>query len=217
MLKEDFLTVKDVADMLDTEAYVLRFYEKELNLDIKRNAKGHRIYTMEDVELFKQVQEMREQGLQLKAIENIVHDSTEEVKETYEQLTSVQLTPINRSKNRESNNLQLADATSEQVKQFSMMMKDMFKEALVEYKEITQNEVHKEIEKKVEDAVDERIEALEAKQKVKDEEYYKKLDETMREVQKIRKEMAEAFPEQQKVKSSFWNRLFKDKSRPTSL
>ncbi len=217
MLKEDFLTVKDVAEMLDTEAYVLRFYEKELNLDIKRNAKGHRIYTMEDVELFKQVQEMREQGLQLKAIENIVHDSTEEVKETYEQLTSVQLTPINMNKNRESNNLQLADATNEQVKQFSMMMKDMFKEALVEYKEITQNEVHKEIEKKVEDAVDERIEALEARQKVKDEEYYKRLDETMREVQKIRKQMAETFPEQQKVKSSFWNRLFKDKSRPTSL
>ncbi|WP_180270763.1 helix-turn-helix domain-containing protein [Sporanaerobium hydrogeniformans] len=216
MLKDDFLTVKDVAEMLDTEPYVLRFYEKELNLDIKRNTKGHRIYTMEDVELFKQVQEMREQGLQLKAIENIVHEGIdEETKETYSQLTSVQLTPVNSVK--KTDTTMLEDVTGEQVKQFSLMMKDMFKEALIEYKELTQNEIHKEIEQKVENVVDEKLEALEARQKEKDAEYYKKLDETMREVQRMRKEMAENFTEQPKVKSSFWNRLFKEKAQSTQV
>jgi deoxyribose-phosphate aldolase len=35
------------------ESHVLRYWEEELHLPIKRNELGHRYYTKEDVELFK--------------------------------------------------------------------------------------------------------------------------------------------------------------------
>lgn len=220
--EKDYLTIKDVAEMLDTEAYVLRFYEKELNLDIKRNNKGHRAYTLEDVEMFRKIQDMREQGLQLKAIESIVHDeSSEEAKETYEQLSGISvathaITPI---RSKEVSNIDITNADDEKVKQFTCMMKEMLKQALCEYNEETHVKINETIKQEVESAVDEKIAEIEEQHAAKDEEYYKKLDETMREVQRIRKEIFEAKEEQQpkKVKTSFWSRLFKEKDQPAQM
>jgi DNA-binding transcriptional MerR regulator len=217
MIQEDFLTVKDVSEMLNTEAYVLRFYEKELNLNIKRNTKGHRVYTMEDVELFKQVQDMREQGLQLKAIEGIVHDCNQEVKETYQQLSSIQMASVTPIKKNNMTPLDITDEENDKVKQFSVMMKDMFKQALVEYNEHSKIEMKEEIKEEVNTAVDKKLIQLEEKQNEKNEAYYKKLDETMREVQKIRREMAQSMLEGTKHKSSFWSRLFKEKNGAADL
>ncbi len=212
MLREgDYLTVKDVSDMLDTEPYVLRFYEKELNLHIKRNAKGHRVYTMENVEMFKQIQDMREQGLQLKAIEGIVHDSNQEAKETYEQLSSIQMATVTPLKKNNITAFDITDEDHDKVKQFSVMMKDMFKQALSEYNEQSKIEMKEGIKEEVNLAVNQKISQLEEKQNEKSEEYYRKLDETMREVQRIRKEMALQSSENVKHKSSFWSRIFKDK------
>ena len=56
------------------ESHVLRYWEEELHLPIKRNELGHRYYTEEDVERFKQIKGMKERGLQLKAIKMILKD-----------------------------------------------------------------------------------------------------------------------------------------------
>lgn len=53
---------------------MLRYWEEELRLPIKRNELGHRYYTQEDVERFKQIKAMKERGLQLKAIKMILKD-----------------------------------------------------------------------------------------------------------------------------------------------
>ena len=37
------MTIKEAAKKLHVEAHVLRYWEDELKLDIKRNAQGHRI------------------------------------------------------------------------------------------------------------------------------------------------------------------------------
>ena len=181
---KDLLTVKDVAEMLETEPYVLRFYEKELNLTIKRNNKGHRVYSLEDVEMFKKVQEMREQGLQLKAIEGIVHGSNEEVIETYEQLSTIQMAPVTALKRQETADVDITDMEDDKVKQFSVMMKEMFMQALVEYSDQSKFEIKETIKKEVDVAVEEKLTELKILQDTKDEEYYKKLDEAMREVKK---------------------------------
>ncbi len=219
MLQEkDYLSVKDVAEMLETEAYVLRFYEKELNLTIKRNSKGHRVYTMEDVELFKKVQDMREQGLQLKAIEGIVHASNEEARETYEQLTSIQMAPVTALKKKEE--VDITDMGDEKVKQFSNMMKDMFVQALTEYSECSKWEITQNIKKEVDLAVNEKVSTLEENQAVqtaKSEEYYRKLDETMREVQRIRKELSNHQETTKKEKTSIWNKIFKEKNQSAQI
>ncbi len=218
MLHErDLLTVKDVAEMLGTEPYVLRFYEKELNLSIKRNNKGHRVYSIEDVEMFKKIQDMREQGLQLKAIEGIVHASNDEAIETYEQLSGIQLTPITTLKRQENVDVDITDMEDDKVKQFSLMMKDMFMQALVEYSDQSKWEIKETIKKEVDVAVEEKIAELKELESTKSEAYYRKLDEAMREVQKMKRELSEQKEDPKKVKASFWNRLFKEKNQATEL
>lgn len=218
MEDKDFLSVKDVAEMLETEAYVLRFYEKELNLDIRRNSKGHRVYTLEDVEMFRKVQEMREQGLQLKAIETIVHDSSGETKETYEQLSSMTVSAIAPIKTKETSEVDITSADDEKVKQFSYLMKDMLKQALVEYNEQSQIEMHEAIRREVDTAVEEKVSQYQQEQDAKNEDYYRRLDETMRELQKMRKEMNEEKEEPiKKEKNSFFSRLFKGKNESAQI
>lgn len=219
MQDKEFLSVKDVAEMLETEAYVLRFYEKELNLDIRRNNKGHRVYTLEDVEMFRKIQDMREQGLQLKAIETIVHDSSGEAKETYEQLSSITLSAVAPVKSNDIVDIDITSAEDEKVKQFSFLMKDMLKQALVECNQQSKIEMQETIKREVDNAVEEKVSKYQEAQDEKNEEYYRKLDETMREIQKMRKEMSQAKEEpiNKKEKSSFWSRLFKDKNESAQI
>ena len=68
------LFISDAAKEVKVESHVLRYWEEELHLPIKRNELGHRYYTEEDVERFKQIKSMKERGLQLKAIKMILKD-----------------------------------------------------------------------------------------------------------------------------------------------
>ena len=68
----DVMLISDAAKEVNVENHVLRYWEEELHLPIKRNELGHRYYTKEDVERFKQIKSMKERGLQLKAIKMIL-------------------------------------------------------------------------------------------------------------------------------------------------
>lgn len=68
----DVMLISDAARAVNVENHVLRYWEEELHLPIKRNELGHRYYTQEDVERFKQIKSMKERGLQLKAIKMIL-------------------------------------------------------------------------------------------------------------------------------------------------
>lgn len=160
---------------------------------------------------------MREQGLQLKAIEGIVHASNDEARETYEQLSSIQIAPVTALKRQETLEVDITDMEDGKVKQFSLMMKEMFMQALVEYSDQSKWEMKETIKKEVDVAVEEKIAELKVLQTNKNEEYYKKLDEAMREVQKMRREMSEDKEDPKKAKASFWNRFFKEKNQTAEL
>lgn len=70
----NYLFISDAAKEVKVESHVLRYWEEELHLPIKRNELGHRYYTKEDVERFKTIKGMKERGLQLKAIKMILKD-----------------------------------------------------------------------------------------------------------------------------------------------
>lgn len=70
----DYLLISDAAREVKVESHVLRYWEEELHLPIKRNELGHRFYTVEDVERFRQIKSLKERGLQLKAIKMILKD-----------------------------------------------------------------------------------------------------------------------------------------------
>lgn len=88
----EFLLISDAAKEVQVESHVLRYWEEELRLPIKRNELGHRYYTQDDVERFKQIKGMKERGLQLKAIKMILRDGRLDVlpqEESYVQPDSV--------------------------------------------------------------------------------------------------------------------------------
>ena len=66
------LLISDVAKEVDVESHVLRYWEEKLQLPIRRNELGHRYYTEEDVERFRQIKNMKDRGLQLKAVKMIL-------------------------------------------------------------------------------------------------------------------------------------------------
>ena len=66
--------ISDAAKQVNVEAHVLRYWEEELGLPIKRNELGHRFYTQGDVDRFREIKDMKERGLQLKAIRMILKD-----------------------------------------------------------------------------------------------------------------------------------------------
>ncbi|MCH5254090.1 MAG: MerR family transcriptional regulator [Lachnospiraceae bacterium] len=77
-MKEEMLLISEAAKQVQVETHVLRYWEEELQLPIKRNEMGHRYYTMEDVDQFKEIKLLKEQGLQLKAIRTILRKEGQE-------------------------------------------------------------------------------------------------------------------------------------------
>ena len=71
---ENYFLISDAAKRVQVESHVLRYWEEELKLPIKRNEAGHRYYTHHDIERFMQIKSMKERGLQLKAIKMILRD-----------------------------------------------------------------------------------------------------------------------------------------------
>lgn len=67
-MAESVYLISEAAKEVCVENHVLRYWEEELSLPVKRNAQGHRYYTVEDVNTFKRIKHLKEQGLQLKAI-----------------------------------------------------------------------------------------------------------------------------------------------------
>ncbi len=64
--------ISEAAKKIQVENHVLRYWEEELKLPIRRNEMGHRYYTEEDINKLKEIKRLKEQGLQLKAIKTIL-------------------------------------------------------------------------------------------------------------------------------------------------
>ena len=65
-------TVRQAVTMTGVKSYVLRYWEEELDLRIGRNELGHRYYTPFDIQLFLKINELKNRGLQLKAIRTLI-------------------------------------------------------------------------------------------------------------------------------------------------
>lgn len=64
--------ISEAAKKVKVESHVLRYWEDELKLPIKRNEMGHRYYTDQDIKQLQQIKLLKEQGLQLKAIRTVL-------------------------------------------------------------------------------------------------------------------------------------------------
>ena len=69
--------ISEAAKKVQVENHVLRYWEEELQLPIKRNEMGHRYYTEQDVQQLQEIKALKEQGLQLKAIRMVLFKTPE--------------------------------------------------------------------------------------------------------------------------------------------
>ena len=89
--------ISEAAKQVNMETHVLRHWEEELGLAIGRTEMGHRYYTEEDIRLFNCIKELKEQGMLLKELKEIIPDMIDArarkkklMKKTEEPLTAIQ-------------------------------------------------------------------------------------------------------------------------------
>lgn len=86
MAEKTVYYISEASKLVQVEPHVLRYWEDELALPIGRNEMGHRSYTQEDIERFRQIKQLKEQGLQLKAIRMVLHGGNYEMQEKLEDM-----------------------------------------------------------------------------------------------------------------------------------
>lgn len=79
--------ISEAAKLVQVETHVLRYWEEELQLPIKRNEMGHRYYTGKDIRQLQEIKVLKEQGLQLKAIRTILPRAEEDAEHMKGELT----------------------------------------------------------------------------------------------------------------------------------
>lgn len=71
-MEENYYRISEISKLVGVENHVLRYWEEELGLAIKRNEMGHRFYTEEDLILYQKIKKWKEEGIQLKGIKNMI-------------------------------------------------------------------------------------------------------------------------------------------------
>jgi DNA-binding transcriptional MerR regulator len=180
----EYLLISDAAKEVQVESHVLRYWEEELHLPIKRNELGHRYYTTEDVERFKQIKSMKERGLQLKAIKMILKDGKLDVLPENDTVMQTENIPERRTGNDMMLNTQTAAENAEdKAKRLQWLLKQLIRETLEENNRELCREIKENVVKELDyqfRVQEERDDERERKQCERNEEYYKRMDELLR-------------------------------------
>lgn len=79
-------TIGQVCDILECEHHNLRYIEKTIGLDIKRDQYTDRSYTEQDLNVLKMVFQLRKQGMNYKAIKMVLEQQEEIVADVVEEV-----------------------------------------------------------------------------------------------------------------------------------
>ncbi len=71
--------ISEASKKVEVEPHVLRYWEDELKLPIERNEMGHRCYREKDIETLRRIKQLKEQGLQLRAIRVVLQGGGQEL------------------------------------------------------------------------------------------------------------------------------------------
>lgn len=204
---EVYYLISDAAKQVQVETHVLRYWEEELHLPIQRNKQGHRFYTAEDVNRFKQIKTMKEKGYQLKAIRSALAEKnigkTEEMnsgntqdreiknKETQNKgvqhmlsETKENTTYLVNAQGDYSIEPAIEEARESKSIRLQILLKHMISEAVSENNEQLCENVKETVLKELDYQFrlqEEREEEREKERRQREEEHYKKLDEIIRE------------------------------------
>lgn len=71
-MSETHYLISDASKKVDVESHVLRYWEEELGLTIGRTEMGHRYYTRDDIQLFRCIKKLKDEGMLLKDLKPLI-------------------------------------------------------------------------------------------------------------------------------------------------
>lgn len=178
-MKEPYYTIKEASERVGVESHVLRYWEEELKMEIHRNQMGHRYYTEHDIEMLCKIKELKDNGLQLKAIRNYIEKRKEQL-ESEKENRETEIVPVNGNVGIMSN--------EEKLEQFQRIMNRILSNAIRDNNEL----IGQAAGEHAASAVVTQIQGMTKEQEERAEERYRKLDQTLREIQLARQEAAAA-------------------------
>lgn len=176
-LEKDMYLISETAKLVGVESHVLRYWEEELKLPIRRNELGHRYYTREDVEQFREIKKLKEQGLQLKAIRTVLTDSTLQVMVPIRE--HVQPVRSTQAELNERDDRQLQDKSA----RLQLLLHNLVAQAVRESNQDLTREIKETIMKEMDYQFriqEEENEKRDRQRTEREEEHYKKLDELIK-------------------------------------
>ena len=180
--REKQYKISEMTRLINVEAHVLRYWEEELQLPIKRNDLGHRYYTEDDKELFLRVKQLKEKGIQLKGIRSIL-DIPQEDGVIHSSLPQIMEKPA----------LSFADNKEEKSYRLQMLLKGLIQEAVEESNEKLAEDIKeclvKELDYQFRVASEEEEQHRKAYMK-QQEEYFQRLDEMIQGSRHMKKKRA---------------------------
>lgn len=69
---KDKYSITELSERLNVTDHTLRYYEKEFSIKIPKDSRGRRCYTSELANIMYQIKNMRDEGLEIKAIKKIL-------------------------------------------------------------------------------------------------------------------------------------------------
>ena len=184
--------ISDASKQVDVEAHVLRYWEVELDLQVPRNEMGHRYYTDKLIKLLKDIKSLKERGFQLKAIKMVLPElinSEEKLPERiFELKEELEISPVKAT-------MPVAEThIVDKMQQFETIMTNIVSKALVDNNSLLGQEVSENVIKE--------MDYLMRMNDEKEDERYKKLDETIRSYQRSRMEAAVVSDKQKKQRKT---------------
>ncbi len=186
---ETMYFISEAAKEVKVENHVLRYWEEELNLPVKRNEQGHRYYTKEDVDRFIYIKQLKEEGLQLKAIRSLLEKQgvIEEnaMNPVVKKNVSPQLMILNSNKLKPKHNFNVVDEDKqEKAYRLQMLLKAMIAEAVSENNRELGNDIKEIVQKEMDYQFrmqEEREEEREKQRVERENAHYTRIDELLRE------------------------------------
>ena len=210
--------ISEAAKQVDVESHVLRYWEEELGLTIGRTEMGHRYYTKDDIQLFRCIKKLKDEGMLLRDLKPLIP----ELKDTRLRLKAAEQEAVEEQDNgdsRESSGSETSASPAgdgrassdksviaapaaavpesgevviplEKVEQIRTLFGDVFREVLAENNGVLKKDISSTVTTDVMHEMDYLLQAKERQQ----EEHFRKLDSLIRQQQTNRKDSARSGP-----------------------
>lgn len=186
---ENYLLISDAAKAVQVESHVLRYWEEELHLPIRRNELGHRYYTQDDIDRFKNIKSMKERGLQLKAIKMILKNGKldmlpqGEEQNQEEEKTSLEAPAMQSSEITRDESAANPESREQKAQRLQWIMQQLIRQAVQENNEEMVKQIRESVLKELDYQFrmqEERQEERARQVEERTENYYRQIDELLR-------------------------------------